>query len=191
MVLRAIVARISPIRACAEACAASALSHSAWAAMPFCRRPVRRSRLTFVSLACASAAASCACSCRVSSWTSRSPARTVLPDSNEIFSTTPGRSALTTTPCTASTDPIADCIAGHSVGFATTVVTASGGILKAACCAMPFLICPYLTIPIVKTKTTIATSTRNIRFFMKTKPPASYPPTGSLRRRPRACRSNP
>ena len=32
------------------------------------------------------AAASCACSCRVSSWTSTSPLRTVLPDSNSICS---------------------------------------------------------------------------------------------------------
>ena len=42
-------------------------------------------------------------------------------------STTPGRSALTVTPCTAATVPIAFSVAFHASGFATTVVTASGG----------------------------------------------------------------
>ncbi len=50
---------------------------------------------------------------------------------------------------------------------------------------MPFLICPYFTMPIVATKIAIEASIRNIRFFMETKPPASYPPPESLECPPR------
>ena len=39
----------------------------------------------------------------------------------------PGRSALTVTPCTAATDPMAPTVTGQSSWRATTVVTASGG----------------------------------------------------------------
>ena len=166
IVLRAIVALISPIFACACLSSASALSQSAWATIPVWRNPVMRSTVSLASSLCAWAAASCAASCRVSSWTSKSPWRTVLPDSNEIFSTTPGRSEVTTTPCTAATLPIADSVAAQSCFFATTVVTASGGIWKLACCAMPFLIWPYFTAPIAVRNTAITRSIRTIRFFI-------------------------
>ena len=39
----------------------------------------------------------------------------------------PDRSALTVTPRTAATVPMAATVAGHCSCFATTVVTASGG----------------------------------------------------------------
>ena len=42
-------------------------------------------------------------------------------------STVPGRSALTVTPWTAATVPMALSVAGHSSCRATIVVTASGG----------------------------------------------------------------
>ena len=48
----------------------------------------------------------------------------------------PGRSALTVTPCTAATVPIALSVAGHSSSAATIVVTASGGGWNAAPCAI-------------------------------------------------------
>ena len=69
--------------------------------------PCIRSKLRRASSRCASTAASCARSCRVSSSASTSPSRTALPESNAIRSTVPGRSALTVTPCTAATVPIA------------------------------------------------------------------------------------
>ena len=50
-------------------------------------------------------------------------------------STMPGKSALTVTPCTAATVPIALSVAGHSSRWATIVVTASGGgCIAANCC---------------------------------------------------------
>ena len=64
-----------------------------------------RSRLSARARRCASAAASCARSWRASRRTSTSPSRTERPDSNVIASTTPGRSALTVTPCTAAHGP--------------------------------------------------------------------------------------
>src|SRR5262249_45616714 len=91
--------------------------------------------------------------------------------------TTPGRSAETTTPCTAVTDPIAGIAEDHSSDLATTVVTLSGGIWNAFCCAMPFEICRYLTAPITPTKARIASTVTNIRFFMKPIPPPSVPRT--------------
>ena len=47
-------------------------------------------------------------------------------------STVPGRSALTVTPWTAATVPMALSVAGHVVPVATIVVTASGGGWNAA-----------------------------------------------------------
>ena len=51
-------------------------------------------------------------------------------------STTPGRSALTVTPRTAATVPIAVNVDGQSSWLATIVVTASGGGWNAAPCAI-------------------------------------------------------
>ena len=51
-------------------------------------------------------------------------------------STVPDRSALTMTPCTAATDPIALSVSGHSTCCATIVVTASGGGWNDAPCAI-------------------------------------------------------
>jgi hypothetical protein len=70
----------------------------------------------------------------------------------------PGRSALTVTPCTAATEPMAFQVAGHSSRFATTVVTASGGGWNEACCFMPAWICRALTAAIAAMRTAVATS---------------------------------
>jgi hypothetical protein len=59
------------------------------------------------------------------------------PESNEMSSTIPGRSALTVTPCTAVTLPMAGSVAGQCSSFAIVVVTASGGGWNEAACAMP------------------------------------------------------
>ena len=71
-------------------------------------------------------------------------------------------------------------VVGHCSAFATTVVTASGGIWNDFCWAMPFLIWPYLTAPIAVTNAAIATTIRANRFFMKTQPPTSSGGTGAL-----------
>jgi hypothetical protein len=55
--------------------------------------------------------------------------------------TTPGRSALTTTPCTAVTVPIALSVEGQRASLATMVVTASGGGCQAAPAAIAARIC--------------------------------------------------
>ena len=79
----------------------------------------------------------------------------------------PGRSALTVTPWTAVTDPMAFQVAGQFSDFATTVVTASGGIWNAACAFMPAWICRVLTAAIAAMKTRAAITIRNIRFFIR------------------------
>ncbi len=125
--LRSMVARISPTRASACSCSALARSSSAWARMPWPTSPRTRSRLSRARSRCDSAAASWARSWRVSSRTSTCPSLTGRPDSKLIDATTPGRSALTVTPRTACTVPIAARVAGHSSCRAWIVVTASGG----------------------------------------------------------------
>jgi hypothetical protein len=50
-----------------------------------------------------------------------------LPESKVIRSTIPGTSALTVTPCTATTLPIARRLDSHSASRATIVATAVGG----------------------------------------------------------------
>ena len=176
IVLRSMVARSSPTFASAALKFASAVSRSAWEPISVSTRRFWRSRESRVSSSWASAAASCARSCFMSSSTRTSPARTCCPDSKEIFSTIPGRSALTTTPWTAVTVPIAESVVGHCSAFATTVVTASGGGWYDFCWAMPFLIWPYLTAPIAVRKTAIATTISVIRFFMKSQPPLDPAP---------------
>ncbi len=91
-----------------------------------------RSKLSRASSRSASAAASCARSDLVSSVTSTSPAPTARPESKWMRSTVPDRSALTVTPCTDATVPIAPSVSGHVTSVATIVVTASGGIWNAA-----------------------------------------------------------
>ena len=78
----------------------------------------------------------------------------------------PGRSALTVTPCTAATVPIALSVAGHSACCATMVVTASGGGWNAAPWAMAVWICWNFTKPRPATKTTVTVSITIIRFAM-------------------------
>ena len=95
--------------------------------MPFAAMSLARSYETFVHVTCASAAASCARSCLLSSRTRTSPLFTARPESKSISLTTPGRSALTVTPCAAATVPIAFSVVFHDAGWTTTVVTASGG----------------------------------------------------------------
>src|SRR5687768_1464763 len=76
----------------------------------------------------------------------------------------PGRSALTVTPFTASTVPIAFRVVDHVSCFATTVVTASGG--GAQLCDIAALIWKYLNPPIAPTNTTTPASISNMRFFI-------------------------
>jgi hypothetical protein len=59
-----------------------------------------------------------------------SPSRTDCPEENPMRSTMPGRSALTVTPRTGATEPMAPSTAGHFSSLATIVVTASGGHLE-------------------------------------------------------------
>ena len=59
-----------------------------------------------------------------------------------MWSTRPGRSAATVTPCTAATLPMASSVSGHASRRATTVVTASGGGVQS--CDIAVLICEYL-----------------------------------------------
>jgi hypothetical protein len=127
IVLRSIVARISAMRASAWRWPADAASNSARETASCCTSPCIRSKLTRASSSCDSAPANCACSWRVSSCTRMSPFCTALPESNAMRATTPGRSALTVTPCTAAMVPIAFSVDGHSSCAATIVVTASGG----------------------------------------------------------------
>jgi hypothetical protein len=117
-------------------------------------------------LAADSAAASWARSWLVSSSVSRSPRRTLAPDSKWIFSTIPGRSALTVTPCTATTEATDRRVSGHSCSSATTVVTASGGGWNDAPCAMAALIWKNFVAPRPTISTIIVPVTISMRFFM-------------------------
>src|SRR5262245_56195637 len=80
--------------------------------------------------------------------------------------TTPGRSALRVTPCTAATVPIVLCEAGQRASPATTVVTASGGGCQLAPCAIAAWIWKNFTAPIATMNKPIADSMMIIRFFM-------------------------
>ena len=88
-------------------------------------------------------------------------------------STIPGRSALTVTPCTAATVPMAVRFAGHCSCRATIVVTASGGGWNEECWAIAFLTWPYFTAPMAVRKAAAASSIRIIRFFIGVRPPIS------------------
>ena len=129
-----------------------------------------RSRLTWASSRWASAAASWARSWLVSSRTSTAPAPTRSPEAKSIFSTMPGRSALTVTPCTASAVPIALTLEGQRSRRATIVVTASGGGCHDAPCAMAVRICWNFTKPRPTTSNSIDASTRIIRLAMSESP---------------------
>ena len=91
----------------------------------------------------------------------------MVPDSKAIRLTIPGRSALTVTPWTATTVPMAERACGHVSVRATMVVTASGGGWNEAAWAMPVWICRNFTVPTVPTKTAITVSIRIIRFAMR------------------------
>jgi hypothetical protein len=82
-------------------------------------------------------------------------------------STMPARSALTVTPRTATTLPIALRLAGHSSCRATVVVTASGGGWKEAAMAMPAWIWRNLTVPMPPRKTATANSITIIRLVIE------------------------
>ncbi len=125
---------------------------------------------------CASAAASCACSCFVSSSNRTWPAFDGLAGLERRSSTRCRANPRSRSrPVPPATVPIPEIVVGHDSFFTTTVVTASGGIWNAACCAIPFLICPYFTAPIAAMNTNKAPTVTTIRFFMGTKPPRSTP----------------
>ena len=85
-----------------------------------------------------------------------------------IDSTTPGRSALTVTPRTACTVPIAARLAGHGSCRALIVVTASGGGRKEDACAIAAWICRVLTAPRMPTTPTTAISISQVRLLIET-----------------------
>src|SRR5437773_9869996 len=80
--------------------------------------------------------------------------------------TTPARSALTVTPFTGVTEPIAETACSQSCCAATTVVTASGGGWKEEYCAMAACTCRNLTNPITPRNRMTVTTIRSIRFHM-------------------------
>ena len=82
----------------------------------------------------------------------------------------PGRSALTVTPCTAATVPIAFSVAGHSSAAATIVVTASGGGCIAANCSAIAWNCLNFTNPRPAMMAIITTTIRIIRFAIRLLP---------------------
>ncbi len=137
--------------------------------IPLSFNPFMRSRLIRERSRADSAAASCASSCRVSRCTSTSPAFTARPESKKIFSTMPGWSALTVTPWTAVTVPIAFTVADHASGRATVVVTASGGGLNAFPIATAAFTWWALNAPSAPTKAATTRSIRIIRFIMRTR----------------------
>ena len=127
IVLRSMVARISPTRASAWRGSAVALSYSA-----------SRDHLLVEQLLHALEVEACELALRFG----RRQLRLLLPrvqhDQHVALatlartrrrsrSTMPGRSALTVTPRTAAIVPMASSVAGHSACSATMVVTASGG----------------------------------------------------------------
>src|ERR1043165_9037567 len=177
IVLRSIVALASPT--CATACleSASALSKASCAPMPFAAKSLARSYETFVHVTAASAAASCARSCFVSRRTRTSPLFTARPESKSISATTPGRSALTVTPCTAATVPMALSVVFHDAGWAMTVVTASGG--AAQLCDIAFLICRNLKPPTAAMNATTTASMRSMRLAIASS--SGYPSGLDLR----------
>ncbi len=78
----------------------------------------------------------------------------------------PGKSALTVTPCTAATEPIAPSAVGQLSTWATIVLTASGGGCQAAPAAMAALIWKNFTVPMPPTRTNRTARVFNIRLFM-------------------------
>src|SRR3954454_15299480 len=136
---------------------------------PLSFNPFMRSRLIFERSRADSAAASWASSWRVSRWTSTSPARTACPESKKIFSTMPGWSALTLTPWTAVAVPIDFTVDDHTSCRATVVVTASGGGLNAAPCAMAPFTWWALYAASAPTKAATMTSISIIRLIMRTR----------------------
>ena len=86
----------------------------------------------------------------VSKRTSTWPSLAQRPESKLISCTLPGRSALNTTPWTATTVPMAAWLATQLSSFATTVVTASGGCVHGM--LMAILIWRYLSRPSAPTR---------------------------------------
>ena len=84
-----------------------------------------------------------------------------------MLSTIPGRSALTVTPWTATTDPIALSDEDQCSTCATVVVTASGGGCQEAPCAIAALIWKNFTVPMQAMTATSAASVMIIRFLMR------------------------
>ena len=145
----------------------SAVSQSDCAIAFFAMRSRFRSRSVFASPSRASAERSCASSCCVSSFTSRSPIFTGLPDSNAISDTIPARSVLTVTPFTAFSEPTARSTGCHVCGFTVTVVTAAGGGPNFAPSAIPLRTIVYFQNPTTAMNVAARTSMMSIRFFME------------------------
>src|SRR5262249_59767271 len=125
-----------------------------------------RSGLLMAWSRCAATEASCALSCRVSSSTSTCPSFTCEPDAKLTLETTPGRSALSMTPCTGAMLPTASSVLDHSACCAITVVTASGGGEKDLLAAMAAEICRYFTKPRMAMTSTTVPNIWIMRLFM-------------------------
>src|SRR3989442_1131591 len=179
------VARISPTTPSACFCSATEVSNSVWELIPCSLRPRIRSRFMCVNSSFASAAASCACSWRVSSCTRSCPASTLSPEPKAIFWTTPGRSALTMTPFTAATLPMAPRVPCHCSCFTITVVTASGGG-RYPPCPIEVLMPRYFTKPTIPMNPATASNMMTIRFAIRTSLRPQRPPLS-----PRALQEGP
>ncbi len=85
---------------------------------------------------------------------------TVSPLSKRISLTMPGRSALTVTPWTASSEPMARRVGCHRAGWITVVVTAAGGGSNAPlfASATTLLICNAFTPPTITNRMNTALS---------------------------------
>ena len=153
---------------CARVCLACASAASASAAETrFLARMVRaRSRLARARSALAAADRSWACSMAVSSSTSTSPALTVAPDSNAMVLTVPETSALTMTPWTAVTEPMAVRVGCQRSAFTSAVVTVSGGGTNWAPCAAIVWNCSSLRPASAPPRSSRPTTVRMIFFVM-------------------------
>ena len=109
---------------------ASAASRSAGELACASRSERARCRLARARSASALAAASWPSSMELSSFTSMSPLRTNVPESNPISRTSPGTSEASVTARTAISVPTADRDACHSTASTLAEVTDSGGIAK-------------------------------------------------------------
>src|SRR5437867_3840205 len=109
---------------------ASAASRSAGELTCASRSVLARCRLARARSASALAAASCPCSVELSSFTSKSPLRTNMPESKPISRTRPGTSEARVTVRTAISVPTVEREACHSTASTLAEVTDSGGMAK-------------------------------------------------------------